>query len=172
MLTRCNVVLLTIVATGIALSSGCGSSDGSSGSGPTPPATGDAVSAQATSLGMILVDGKGKTVYVFANDKTDQSTCTGACSTDWPPVAAPAQLPSSLPGVTGTVGTTTRTDGSHQLTVAGHPVYTFSGDSSPGQTSGQGITLNGGLWTVVLPTGAPDTSPAAAASQNSGPVYL
>jgi predicted lipoprotein with Yx(FWY)xxD motif len=166
------VTLSVVAAAALAASAACGGgSAGSSSPQAVPTATGDAVSAQPTSLGTILVDGTGKTVYVFANDTTSRSTCTGACSTDWPPVAAPAQLPTSLPGVTGTLGTTTRTDGGHQLTVAGHPVYTFSGDSSPGQTSGQGITLNGGLWTVVLPTGAPDTSPAGAASPNSGPVY-
>jgi peptide/nickel transport system substrate-binding protein len=68
-------------------------------------------------------------------------------------------------------GTTTRSDGSHQLTVAGHPVYTFAGDTSPGQTKGQGITLNGGLWTVVSPSGSPDTKPAGAATPVSGGGY-
>src|SRR3954454_18887302 len=125
MLTRRNAVLLTITATGIALSSACGSSDGSSGAGPTPPATGEAVSAQSTSLGTILVDGRGRTVYVFANDKTTASTCDGACAADWPPV--PASPPPAPPqGVTGALGTTARSDGTRQLTVAGHPLYTFS----------------------------------------------
>jgi predicted lipoprotein with Yx(FWY)xxD motif len=73
--------------------------------------------------------------------------------------------------VSGTLGTTTRSDGSHQLSVAGHPVYTFSGDSAPGQTNGQGINLNGGLWTVVSPSGAPDANPAGATTQPPGPTY-
>ena len=167
MLTRRNVVLLTIAATGIALSSACGSSDGSSGAGPTPPATGEAVSAQSTSLGTILVDGRGRTVYVFANDKTNVSTCDGACAADWPPVPAPSPLPASPPGVQGALGTTARSDGTRQLTVAGHPLYTFSGDSAAGQTKGQGITLNGGLWTVVSPAGAPDKNAGTAASSGN-----
>jgi predicted lipoprotein with Yx(FWY)xxD motif len=172
-MVKSRTVALSLAAAALAASAACGGgSDGSSGPQPVPAATGDAVSAQPTSLGTILVDGKGRTVYVFANDTTDRSTCTGSCIADWPPVVAPAPLPASLPGVTGALGATTRTDGSRQLTVAGHPVYTFSGDSSPGQTSGQGLTLNGGLWTVVLPTGAPDPSPAGAGTANSGPVYL
>jgi len=172
MLTRRNVVLLTIAATGIALSSACGNSDGSSGAGPTPPATGEVISAQSTSLGTILVDGRGRTVYVFANDKTSTSTCTGACAANWPFVPAPATLPASLPGVTGKLGTTIRSGGAHQLTVAGHPVYTFAGDSAPGQTNGQGKVLDGGLWTVVSPPGAPEANPAGAApTTTTGPSY-
>lgn len=167
------ITAVFVATAGLAVSAACGGGSGSSGGPqPVPTATGDAISAQPTSLGTILVDGKGRTVYVFANDTTDKSTCTGACTADWPPVAAPAKLPASVPGVSGALGTTTRSDGTRQLTVAGHPVYTFSGDSGPGKTGGQGITLNGGVWTVVLPSGAPDTRPAAAASQNSGPVYL
>ena len=90
MLTRRNVVLPALAAAVAALSSACSSSGGPSGSGPTPPATGKAISAQSTSLGTILVDGRGRTVYVFANDKTNVSTCDGACAADWPPVQAPS----------------------------------------------------------------------------------
>jgi predicted lipoprotein with Yx(FWY)xxD motif len=163
-----NVVVLSLATAGLVLTGACSSSGGSGSSGPVPPATGKVVSAQSTSLGTILVDGRGRTVYVFANDKANVSNCAGACAADWPPVAAPSPLPASLPGVTGALGTTARSDGSHQLTVAGHPVYTFSGDSAAGQTNGQGITLNGGLWTVVSPSGAPDAHPAGAATPAPG----
>ena len=171
-------MLMSVAMAGLALTAACGDSGNSNGSGggsstgQMPAATGNAVSAQPTSIGTILVDGKGKTVYVFGNDKTSASTCTGSCATDWPPVAAPTPLPASIPGVTGAIGETTRADGSHQLTVAGHPVYNFSGDSAAGQTKGQGLTLNGGLWTVVLPSGAPDPNPSgAAANPGSGAGY-
>jgi predicted lipoprotein with Yx(FWY)xxD motif len=163
-----SVVVLSLATASLAVSAACSSSSGSGNSGPVPPATGDAVSAQSTSLGTILVDGRGRTVYVFANDKANVSNCAGACTADWPPVAAPSPLPASLPGVTGPLGTAARSDGSHQLTVAGHPLYTFSGDSAAGQTNGQGITLNGGRWTVVSPSGAPDTNPAGAATSAPG----
>jgi predicted lipoprotein with Yx(FWY)xxD motif len=171
MVKKWKITMLSVATAGLALSTACASSDGSSNPAQVPTATGNAVSAQPTSLGTILVDGKGRTVYAFANDTTNASTCTGACAADWPPVPAPAQLPAALPGVTGELGATTRPDGSPQLTVAGHPVYTFSGDSAPGQTSGQGINLNGGVWTVVSPSGMPDTHPAGAPSPNSGPAY-
>jgi predicted lipoprotein with Yx(FWY)xxD motif len=172
-----NAAILSLTIAGLALIAACGSSGGSTSSGgsstsaPVPPATGTAVSAQSTSLGTILVNGKGRTVYVFANDKANVSNCNGSCAADWPPVPAPSPLPSSLSGVTGALGTVTRSDGSHQLSIAGHPVYTFSGDSAAGQTNGQGINLNGGLWTVVTPAGAPDASPAGATSQPSGTTY-
>jgi predicted lipoprotein with Yx(FWY)xxD motif len=165
------VVLLSVATAGLTLTGACSSASGSGSSPQEPPATGEAVSAQSTSLGTILVDGRGRTVYVFANDKANESTCDGACAADWPPVAAPSTLPESLPGVTGALGTTTRSDGSQQLTVASHPIYTFSGDSAAGQTNGQGLTLNGGLWTVVLPSGEPDTHPAGATSPAPRPGY-
>jgi predicted lipoprotein with Yx(FWY)xxD motif len=69
-----------------------------------------------------------------------------------------------LPGVSGALGSTTRSDGTEQLTVGGHPVYTFQGDSAPGQTNGQGITIDGGLWTVVSPAGAPVAGDAGLSS--------
>jgi predicted lipoprotein with Yx(FWY)xxD motif len=137
-----------------------------------PPATGNAVSAQNTSLGMILVDGTGKTVYEFANDKPGTSTCTGSCASVWPPVAAPTPLPTSLPGVTGQIGMTDRPDGGKQLTAAGRPVYTFTGDGAPGQTNGQNKNLNGGVWTVLSGSGAPvTTNPGGASPPPAGPGY-
>jgi predicted lipoprotein with Yx(FWY)xxD motif len=165
------VVALAVTAVAAA---GCSSSGPAAPPAPVPSATGRTVSAQPTSLGTILVDGKGRTVYDFANDKNGRSTCTGQCAANWLFVPAPAPLPKSLPGVTGALGSTTRPDGGRQLTVAGHPVYTFVGDSAPGQTNGQGIVLNGGLWTVVSPAGAPlpGARPAAATSAPpAGPIY-
>lgn len=172
MLKPRNATMLSLTAVGLVLIGACSSSGGSgSSSASVPPATGHAISAQSTSLGTILVDGKGRTVYVFANDKANVSNCNAACTADWPPVPAPTPLPASLSGVNGTLGAITRSDGSHQLSVAGHPIYTFSGDSSPGQTNGQGINLNGGVWTVVSPSGAPVSGSAGASTQPSGPTY-
>jgi predicted lipoprotein with Yx(FWY)xxD motif len=172
---RRQVAAMSLAVAALALAAaGCSSgSGGSAGSVPVPKATGDAVSAQPTSLGTILVDGKGRTVYEFANDRSSASTCTAACAAQWLFVPAPGSLPGSLPGVTGRLGTTTRPEGTHQLTVAGHPVYTFVGDSAPGQTNGQGIILNGGLWTAASAAGAPVTnpSPAGATQTPAGPSY-
>jgi predicted lipoprotein with Yx(FWY)xxD motif len=156
-----------LVVGAVTLTAACGSSQ-ASGPGATEPstqpsATGALLSSASTRIGTVLVDGRGRTVYEFANDRASTSTCTGACASDWPPVVAPTSLPSSLPGVSGQLGTTTRDDGSRQLTVAGHPVYAFAGDTAPGQTNGQGIRLNGGLWTAVTPSGGAVESRAPAA---------
>ena len=108
------------------------------------------------------------TIYLFAPDKAGKSVCYGSCATYWPPVPAPATLPASLPGVTGMLGTTTRDDGSKQLTVAGHPLYTYAGDSKAGQTKGQNLDINGGLWTVVAANGSSDTTSASGGSGGGG----
>ena len=164
------VAALALAAAGC--SSNSGGSSGSAPAAPTPTASGATVSAQPTSVGTIIVDARGRTVYDFAADKTSASTCAGACAANWPPVPAPATLPTSLPGVTGKLGTTTGAGGARQLTIAGHPVYTFAGDSAPGQTNGQGKVAFGGLWTVVSPAGAPQANPAGAPSQSpAGPSY-
>jgi predicted lipoprotein with Yx(FWY)xxD motif len=122
------------------------------------------VATASTGLGTILVNGTGRTVYEFGKDTGSRSTCDSGCAFVWPPVAAPATLPASLPGVSGQLGSTTRTDGSKQLTIAGHPVYTYSGDNAAGDTTGQGIQLNGGVWNVVSPAGAPVTGSASSSS--------
>lgn len=128
------------------------------------------VSTRSMSLGTILVDRAGRTVYVFAADRRGASTCAGACAAHWPFVKAPATLPSALPGVRGKLGETTRADGGHQLTIAGRPVYTFVGDTAPGQANGQGSVLDGAVWTVVSPAGKPVTGhPAASSSTSSSP---
>jgi predicted lipoprotein with Yx(FWY)xxD motif len=135
-------------------SGGTASTTGSGGGG----GGGGVVHTAKGPLGTILVDGKGMTIYLFAPDKPGKSVCNGSCATYWPPVPAPAAVPSSLPGVTGKVGTTTRDDGSTQLTVAGHPLYTYAGDQKAGQTKGQNLDINGGLWTVVAADGSSVTT--------------
>jgi predicted lipoprotein with Yx(FWY)xxD motif len=161
--------LLTLAAVAL-VAAGCGDGTDQPAAGAVPSATGDLLSAQATSLGTILVGGNGRTLYEFANDTGGTSTCAGACAANWPFLPAPASLPASVPGVTGKLGATTRSDGARQLTVAGHPLYTFVGDSTAGQTNGQGVTLNGGLWTVASPAGAPVANPATAGA-GPGPGY-
>jgi predicted lipoprotein with Yx(FWY)xxD motif len=156
------------MATGaLALTAACGPYGGTStAASSAPAATGSATGALATapsSFGTIVVDDRGRTVYDFANDTGGTSTCTGGCAAIWPPVVAPDPLPGSLPGLSGPLGSTTRSDGTRQLTIAGHPLYTYSGDDAPGQTTGQGVNLNGGVWTVVSPAGSPVTAGAAPA---------
>ena len=102
----------------------------------------------ASTLGNILVDNKGMTLYVFDKDSMDKSTCTGSCLTKWPPftVAAAGDL-TGVEGVTGKLGTITREDdGSLQVTINGMPLYHYYEDKQPGDTNGQAV---GDVWWVV-----------------------
>jgi predicted lipoprotein with Yx(FWY)xxD motif len=92
---------------------------------------------------MLLTDAKGLTLYWFAPDTATRSACYGSCASYWPPVTG---TPSAGPGVSGKLGTITRTGGTLQATYDGHPLYTYIGDSGPGQASGNNLNLNGGLW--------------------------
>ena len=98
----------------------------------------------------LLTNAQGLTLYWFAPDKPDKSVCYGDCAAYWPPVAGHAV---AGPGVSGTIGTITRTDGTTQATYDGHPLYTYIGDHSPGQDGGNNINLNGGLWHDVPVSG-------------------
>lgn len=104
-----------------------------------------------SSLGEIVVDGKGMTVYVYDKDKANSgsSACTGNCAGLWPAVTTTASTP-KVTGVTGTVSTITGTAGGKQVTLNGLPLYTWQGDSKAGDVSGQGY---GGIWWAVSPTG-------------------
>jgi predicted lipoprotein with Yx(FWY)xxD motif len=98
----------------------------------------------------LLTDAKGLTLYTFAPDKVNKSVCYGDCASYWPPV--PGNM-SAGPGVTGKIGTITRTDGTTQATYDGHPLYTYIGDHGPGTAAGNNINLNGGLW-LDVPVGS------------------
>jgi len=98
----------------------------------------------------LLTNAEGLTLYWFAPDTSAKSVCYGSCAAYWPPVTG---TPSAGPGVTGTLGTISRTDGTKQATYDGHPLYTYIGDHAPGTASGNNINLNGGLWHDVPITG-------------------
>ena len=132
---------------------------------PSVSSTGALLAAASTPLGTILVDGQGKTVYLFAADTPGHSACSGTCLPYWPVVAAPASLPASLAGVTAQLGVLTRPDGTKQLTVGGWPVYTYAADTAPGSTTGQGKNLSGGLWWVLSASGSPVRTTPTASSQ-------
>lgn len=104
----------------------------------------DAVHTASTDLGEILVDPDGFTLYIFTDDTDGESTCYDACADLWPPVSGETSISTGLDSTI--FGTTTRTDGSEQLTVNGMPLYLYTPDTSPGDTTGQGV---GGVWFVV-----------------------
>ena len=157
-----------VVAVALAgCSSGGGSGSGSSGYGAPPAsespsasasassgssASGAALATASSSLGEIVVDGKGMTVYMYDKDTqgSGASTCTGQCATNWPAVTTESTTP-VVEGVTGDVGTITGVNGATQVTLDGWPLYTYVGDSAAGDTNGQGV---GGIWWVLTPAGA------------------
>jgi predicted lipoprotein with Yx(FWY)xxD motif len=119
-------------------------------SGPAP-STGPVVIKIGKVGGVsVLTNAKGLTVYMFAADSPGKSNCYSSCSAYWPPVTGTA---SHAPGIPGTFGTTTRTDGAKQVTWNGHPLYTYVADGGPGQDKGNNLNLNGGLWKVVVVSG-------------------
>jgi predicted lipoprotein with Yx(FWY)xxD motif len=114
----------------------------------------------------VLANAKGFTLYSFAPDTATVSKCTGACAQIWPPVTGPATAGS---GVTGKLGTITRSDGSKQATYNGHPLYTYTADTTAGQANGNGLNVNGGVWHVVTASGAaPPAGTTASSSGGSG----
>ncbi len=126
---------------------------------PGPAAAGTVLQTQRIGGVTVLADAAGFTLYWFAPDTAAKSKCTGSCARDWPPVTGPA---TASPGVTGAVGWITRADGSIQATYDGHPLYTASVDTAPGQARGNGVNASGGLWHEVTVSGAaaPASSPS------------
>lgn len=151
----------------------CGSSASTTSSPAAPAATtSGAAAASGTTLKTatiggvtVLTNAQGFTLYWFAPDTPTTSKCNGSCATFWPPVKGPATAGS---GVTGKLGTITRADGSTQATYNGHPLYTYKGDTAPGQDKGNGLNISGGLWHDVTATGAAAPAPSTSTSSGSG----
>ena len=140
----------------------CGSSASSSSS---PAAGSSATTLKSTTINgtQVLTNSAGFTLYWFAPDTSTTSKCTGSCAAFWPPVKGPATAGS---GVTGTLGTITRPDGSTQAAYDGHPLYTYAGDSAPGQAKGNGLNVSGGVWHEVTVSGG--AAPAASTTPSAG----
>jgi predicted lipoprotein with Yx(FWY)xxD motif len=171
----CFALLATVFALAIA---GCGGSDSNDGSEskettsaseaggaygggggketqPTSSAGGAAnVSlASVPKLGMILVDSKGYTLYDFHKDKGTKSMCNGACAEAWPPLTTEGAPTVGNGAKESLLGTTTRADGTEQVTYAGHPLYTFVGDKKPGEANGNDVEAFGAEWYALTADG-------------------
>jgi predicted lipoprotein with Yx(FWY)xxD motif len=118
--------------------------------GPTPPPAGGTLNTAKIGGVTVLTNAHGFTLYWFAPDTATRSNCTGTCAAYWPPVTG---TPLAGAGVTGTLATIKRSDGTTQATYDGHPLYTYVGDTAPGQAFGNGLNLNGGLWHEVTVSG-------------------
>jgi predicted lipoprotein with Yx(FWY)xxD motif len=175
------VAIATLAAAGV-LTAGCGSNGSASGGGGiyggsgSAPASGGAssvatVSATSTSLGMILVDGSGRTLYLFEKDQPNQSACAGACVAAWP-VDQSSGTPKAGSGAKASMlGTIKRSDNTTQVTYNQHPLYYFQGDSGAGQQNGQGVDAFGAKWFVVGPAGGAVSGGATATTAANGGGY-
>ena len=155
---------------------GCGSSGGSSSSSSASPSSSSSsavkVEAQSSSVGKVLTDGSGRTLYLFEKDTGPKSTCSGACAANWPPFTA-----ASKPAVAGGASSADitlikRGGGKEQVTYKGHPLYYYAGDKSAGDINGQGMDAFGAEWFVLSPKGSKVEGEGAAdsgsSSSNSG----
>ncbi|MGI5204282.1 COG4315 family predicted lipoprotein [Spirillospora sp. CA-108201] len=110
-------------------------------------------SAETPRLGQILVNQKGRTLYLFVADPPNRSTCSGACASIWPPVTTQG-VPTTAGGAQQSqISTINRSDGPPQIVYGGHPLYYFQADTGPGDTHGQALTQFGAEWYAVSPQG-------------------
>ena len=170
---RIKFTMLAVAGTA-AVAMGAAACSSSSSSAPASASSASASSAPASSTAAasgalktaqvsgvtVVTNAKGFTLYSFAPDTATTSKCSGACAQIWPPVSGPATAGS---GVTGKLGTITRSDGSTQATYDGHPLYTYVGDTAPGQAKGNALNVNGGVWSEVTASGT-----AASAGSTGG----
>jgi len=142
--TRSLSLAALALAAGALTACGGNSGYGSGGSTPTTSTSTPTIDVSSTSLGDVLTDANGRTLYLFTHDSGGTSACTGGCLSVWPPLQG---TPSAGSGADGSlVGTITRSDGSTQATYAGHPLYYYSGDEKAGDVNGQEIQ---DAWFVV-----------------------
>jgi predicted lipoprotein with Yx(FWY)xxD motif len=136
---------------------GCGGNGNSASGTTTAPKTSSGspatVGVANVGLGKILVNSKGRTLYLFKHDSSTTSTCFGACAVNWPPLRASGKPTLASGANASLVGTTKRSDGKPQVTYNGHPLYLFSGDNKAGDTNGEGVSAFGSLWYAVSPAG-------------------
>jgi predicted lipoprotein with Yx(FWY)xxD motif len=150
---------------------GCGGGSASSGpaTGATSPSTAQPTVppnpeensaafvslASVPKLGLVLVDSQGRTLYGFEGDRGPRSSCYGACARAWPPLLTRGAPEPSNGTPAAKLGTARRQDGGTQVTYAGHPLYTFSGDKRPGKASGDGVSAFGASWFALKASGQP-----------------
>ena len=151
--------ILVIPITVLALAAAAAVAIAGSGGGQQATAAGYATSTAATittashGLGTMIVDGQGRTLYLWKADSGRRSTCSGACAKAWPPVTTHGKPKAHGTAKASLLGTVKRSDGRTQVTYADHPLYRFQGDAAPGQHNGQGSDAFGADWLVVATSG-------------------
>lgn len=165
--------LAAVAAISVLTLSACGGgSSSSTATQPSSSAKGAAATGglhvASTSLGKVVVDGQGRTVYMLSADSKNHATCDASCQHYWPPTPA-----GKASGVAATVGSTALPGGGSTQTVGGWPVYTYSGDQNPGDVNGEGINEFGGIWYAVSTNGTPvkaggSSSPSSSSGYTNG----
>ena len=168
---RTRTGLAVAVAAPALLLAACGGGStysSSSGSGSTSGSGAAQVATHGSGASGYLTDGSGRSVYLFASDHGGMSTCNGACVSAWPPLTTKGAPMASSSAKASMIGTISRSDGSKQVTYAGHPLYYYAGDSTSGQTNGEGIDGFGAKWWLVSPTGSAIQHLTTSSSSSSG----
>lgn len=159
------VVSLALTACG-----GGGNNSSSAGTTTRPVTQGGtaaSVGVADSDLGKILVDSKGRTLYLFLKDSGTTSNCSGNCATFWPPLVVTGTPTVGSGAKASLVGTTMRSDGKSQVTYNGHPVYLYTGDQKPGDTTGEGVVAFGAGWYALSSAGTQVSGQASSSGGSS-----
>jgi predicted lipoprotein with Yx(FWY)xxD motif len=133
------------------------------------PSAAAKISVANSGLGPILVDGRGRTLYLFEKDKHGKSACTGKCAGFWPPLIISGEPLARTGARTSLLGSTKRPDGRLQVTYEHHPLYTFVKDTQKGQTNGEEVDAFGAEWDALSAAGTKvDKNAATSSSSTSG----
>jgi predicted lipoprotein with Yx(FWY)xxD motif len=168
------IALITAACSSSAKPGSTSSSSTSSSSAPAAAASAPSAGASASSTALktatiggvtVLTNAKGFTVYSFVPDTATKSNCNAGCVQYWPPVKGPATAGT---GVTGTLTTIKRSDGSVQAVYDGHPLYTYVADTAPGEAKGNGLNLSGGVWHEVTASGGAAATPSSSSGSGGG----
>lgn len=161
-------VAIPLTALAVVGCGGGGHATASQAPAKAPSGQATTVNVASTGLGKVLVDSKGRTVYLFKKDTGTTSACSGDCAVDWPPVRENGK-PTAGDGVNAAVvGTTKRSDGAAQVTYNGHPLYLYAGDQKPGDTNGQGLATFGASWYALTPAGNQVSGATSSSGGSSG----
>lgn len=158
------VLLLTLAGCG-----GTGANPSSTSGATRSSPHGQAIGVRSTSLGKVLVDGRGRTLYMLTADRPGHSSCSSTCLAYWPPVSSAGSTHPA--GVTAPLGKAKLSTGGTTLTVGGWPLYTFVKDAAPGDVKGEGVKSFGGVWYAMSPAGHPIRAGSKRSSGSSGGGY-
>ena len=162
-----SAAMIPLAALAIAACGGGGGATAAS-SPKTPTGAASTVGVMNNSLGSILVNASGRTLYLFKADSATKSACSGACAGAWPPLLAKGAVTAGSGVTASKLGTIERSDGSRQVSYNGHPLYLFIQDTKPGQAAGQGVTAFGAGWFALSPGGDQASAPASSSGSSAG----